>query len=1398
MLIVLGLFGQVLIAQNLVVNGDLESWTGGEPDGWQKIENITQESTVVHGGSYSAKHTSEQTTKDFSQDITGIQGGTEYTISYWYLDNDPEARTRIWSYWLQGSTTLPDHADILRPDTYSEDNPNWMEFNETLIAPPDADGFRFEVRVYRQDNISGGSVFYDDFVLSGDVVINPEPSNYPTDFEANATGLSIELFWTDSQGPDLPDAYVIMAGVNPNLPVPQDGTPVPDDLDLSDGEGALNVQFGVEEAIFSNLEGNTTYYFTIYPYANGGANIDFKNDGTAPSADAGTANFVVIESENFNEGWGNWTTVSVTGDQVWERDNNYGPDGTPCARISGYEGQPVENEDWLISPPLNFNNYDNEVLGFDNAKNYSGPDMELKLSTDYDGGGDPNSATWTTLAYTMSGGSWEWIYSGDIDVSGYDADEVYIAFLYTSTNQESATWEADNIVITGEEDYIPDPEPSNYPEDFEAVASGTTIHLTWVDAAGAQLPDKYILFAGIDDNLPVPQDGTPVPNDTDLSDGEGALNVNYGLETASFSSLDPGVTYYFSIYPYTNSGSFIDYKNDGTAPTANATTSSVTIVTIEYENFNDDWGAWTPISVTGSQVWDRDNNYGPDNTPCARMSGYDGQAFENEDWLISPAMNFDNYENEFIVFQNAKNYSGPDMQFKVSTDYDGGGNPNSATWTTLSYTLSAGNWEWTESGEVDLSSYNGTAVYVAFYYISTNSDAATWEVDEIEIQGEEDFTPEPEPTNYPESFAADASGTTIHLTWTDATGAQLPHKYIVFAGLNDNLPVPQDGTPVPDDTDLSDGEGAINVNYGAEETSFSGLDSGTTYYFSIYPYTNSGTYIDFKNDGTAPGANATTGNTTVVVIESENFNDSWGSWTPVSVTGSQVWDRDNTYGPDFSPCARMSGYDGQSYANDDWLISPAMNFDNYENESIVFQNAKNYSGPDLKLKISNDYAGSGDPNSANWTELGYTLSGGNWEWTESGEIDLSGVDGTSVYVAFHYTSTTSQSATWEVDDIVISGEEETTIDPEPSEFPVDFTAASAGSAINLSWTDAGGSQVPDAYIVLGSLNDVFPVPMDGIPIPDDPDLSDGLGALNISQGVESCSFANLESNTTYYFVIYPYTNSGANINFKTDGTVPAASATTANTVTVDILTENFDQDWGGWTPVSVTGLQAWDRNNTFGPDGSPCAKMSGWDGSQSNENDDWLISPPVDITQYFNLKLTFMTAKNYSGPDLEIKISDDYDGGGDPTTANWTALSATLSTGNFDWIESGTVPIPVFTGSTLYIAFQYTSTQSQSATWELDNIKVTGEMEAGINEQDLINTIAIFPNPASEILYIENTGSDNYSIHFHSVDGRGVEQNVVEPGLNTIHLRNLQPGIWILRIKNENTGEYATRKMIIR
>ncbi len=125
---------------------------------------------------------------------------------------------------------------------------------------------------------------------------------------------------------------------------------------------------------------------------------------------------------------------------------------------------------------------------------------------------------------------------------------------------------------------------------------------------------------------------------------------------------------------------------------------------------------------------------------------------------------------------------------------------------------------------------------------------------------------------------------------------------------------------------------------------------------------------------------------------------------------------------------------------------------------------------------------------------------------------------------------------------------------EPAAHATAFTANALDfSKIKLDWTDA----VPAAqnYLIKGSTVDFDDIvaPIDGAP------EANAALVRNVASGVGTYTFAGLESNKTYYFKIFPYNGSAAQINYKTDGMVPQASATTPQgpVMTEDLLPENI-------------------------------------------------------------------------------------------------------------------------------------------------------------------------------------------------------------------------------------------------
>ena len=78
-------------------------------------------------------------------------------------------------------------------------------------------------------------------------------------------------------------------------------------------------------------------------------------------------------------------------------------------------------------------------------------------------------------------------------------------------------------------------------------------------------------------------------------------------------------------------------------------------------------------------------------------------------------------------------------------------------------------------------------------------------------------------------------------------------------------------------------------------------------------------------------------------------------------------------------------------------------------------NESNY----LKLYYSTDYEGVGDPSEATWTELDYNQPESAETWASSGDINLSGISGTEVYIGYKYRYEQGMYRQWEVDNIYI-------------------------------------------------------------------------------------------------------------------------------------------------------------------------------------------------------------------------------------------------------------------------------------------------------------------------------------------------------------------------------------------
>ncbi|MFZ5939245.1 MAG: DUF5689 domain-containing protein, partial [Bacteroidota bacterium] len=157
-----------------------------------------------------------------------------------------------------------------------------------------------------------------------------------------------------------------------------------------------------------------------------------------------------------------------------------------------------------------------------------------------------------------------------------------------------------------------------------------------------------------------------------------------------------------------------------------------------------------------------------------------------------------------------------------------------------------------------------------------------------------------------------------------------------------------------------------------------------------------------------------------------------------------------------------------------------------------------------------------------------------------------------------------------------------------------------------------------------------------------------------------------------------------------------------------LMTVDFATDLSPFTAVDTLGAQAWAVS-------SGAARINGYSGG-AQDNGDLLISPVINLDGSSNNEFSFLSYKNYTGPDMIVQISTDFTGVYDKAgvlAATWTPLNVTISAGAAAWTESGSIDLSAYSGD-VYIAFSYVSSAADGAAeWRVDNFKVSGYLIPG-------------------------------------------------------------------------------------
>lgn len=152
-------------------------------------------------------------------------------------------------------------------------------------------------------------------------------------------------------------------------------------------------------------------------------------------------------------------------------------------------------------------------------------------------------------------------------------------------------------------------------------------------------------------------------------------------------------------------------------------------------------------------------------------------------------------------------------------------------------------------------------------------------------------------------------------------------------------------------------------------------------------------------------------------------------------------------------------------------------------------------------------------------------------------------------------------------------------------------------------------------------------------------------------------------------------------------------------------TESFSTNIGKFTTYNTSGEQVW----TADPKGY--MQMTGYvSADKSNHaNEDWLISPKVDLSAVKAAKMSFEYNLSFFADfvnEATVWISENYDTGA-PSTAKWVQLPIKLkSPGNYDFLSSSEISLTAYAGKKITVAFKYLSTDTKAGTWRIKNFQI--------------------------------------------------------------------------------------------
>ncbi len=460
------------------------------------------------------------------------------------------------------------------------------------------------------------------------------------------------------------------------------------------------------------------------------------------------------------------------------------------------------------------------------------------------------------------------------------------------------------------------------------------------------------------------------------------------------------------------------------------------------ENFASSLGSFTQSTNEQNVNWIIDYN-------SACISGYDKESSTRhaaENYLISPAIDLTGKDAVYLSVNYAIGYMVTNVanechKIFVSSDY--AGDVSKATWTELAFTPqgnTSGSFVFVEDNiDLPASVLGKSKVHVAFRYKSTTTEASTWEIKSMSVN--EGTAPEKEEVEAKEITVAQAiasnSGLAIvkgyivgFIDGKSIDGAQFSSA----ATVETNIIIADN----PDESDISkclpvqlpSGDVRNKVNLKSNPGNYKKLVFLTgnleKYFGAAGLKSVTKAMFEGEEEGEGNTGEGDKEEPTGKIYLNETFANDLGSFTTAQIVDDYAWKHEVYQNKAY---AKVSGYaNNASQEAESWLISPSIDLSNETSAVITFDYVINKGEASLaatnhQLMITDNYTG--DFFITEWKAIDFGATNDNtWNFRSAkATIPAEMMGKSNVVIAFKYTSTTSASSTWELNNVVVAGSE---------------------------------------------------------------------------------------------------------------------------------------------------------------------------------------------------------------------------------------------------------------------------------------------------------------------------------------------------------------------------------------